>query len=71
MRLKDARGPAPLDTDAFLTVLYVEIDDFFPRQGPPEARRPGPKPALNRSEVLCLSLFGPWGAFGSERAFWR
>jgi len=60
-----------LDTDTFLTALYVEIDDFFQREGPPEARRPGPAAALNRSEVLCLALFGRWGTFPSERAFWR
>jgi hypothetical protein len=26
-------GPTPLDTDTFLTVLYVEIDDFRQRKG--------------------------------------
>jgi hypothetical protein len=61
----------PLDTDTFLTALYVQIDDLFQREGPPEARHPGPRPALNRSEVVCLALFGRWGCFASERAFWR
>ena len=64
-------GAGPLDTDTFLTVLYVTLDDYFQRQGPPERCRPGPKAPLNRSEVLCLALFGRWGCFASERAFWR
>jgi hypothetical protein len=71
MKLTSEPGGPPLDTDTFLTVLYVEIDDFFQREGPAEARRPGPRPALNRSEVVCLALFGRWGFFASERAFWR
>jgi hypothetical protein len=71
MNLKHCLGPAPLDTDTFLTLLFVQIDDFFQREGTPEARRPGPKAALNRSEVLCLVIFGQWGCFGSERDFSR
>jgi hypothetical protein len=71
MNLINALGALPLDTDTFLTLLYVLIDDFFQCQGPPKARRHGPKGALNRSEVLCLALFGRWGCFRSERAFWR
>jgi hypothetical protein len=71
MQLIPDLSPTPLDTDTFLTVLYVEIDDFFQREGPPEPLRPGRKAALNRSEVLCLSLFGQWGCFSSQRDFWR
>jgi hypothetical protein len=44
MNLKHYLGPGPLDTNTFLTLLYLEIDDFFQREGPPEARRLGPKP---------------------------
>jgi hypothetical protein len=72
MNLISELGGLPLDTDPFLTLLYVLIDDFFQREGLPEAQRSGPRPALRRSEVLCLALFGRWGCFGgSQRAFWR
>ncbi|MBW0000399.1 MAG: hypothetical protein JO015_14975, partial [Verrucomicrobia bacterium] len=71
LNLTSYLGPAPLDTDTFLTVLYVEIDDFRQREGLGEAPRRGPKPSLSRSEALCLSIFGQWGYFGSEREFFR
>ena len=61
MNLINELGGWPLDTDTFLTLLYVLIDDFFQHEGPPEARRAGPRPALNRSEVLCLALFARTG----------
>jgi hypothetical protein len=70
MNLINELGGPPLDTNTFLTVLYVLIDDFFQREGPPEVCRPGRRSALNRSEVICLALFGRWGCFGSERGFW-
>lgn len=59
-----------LDPDAFLTELYVLIDDWDKAQ-PPPPRGPGPPPALSRSEVLTLALFGQWAGFASERGFWR
>jgi hypothetical protein len=71
MNLRNELGGLPLDTDTFLTVLYVLIDDFFQREGRAQARQAGPRPALSRSEVVCLALFGRWACFGSERAFWR
>lgn len=65
-------GP-PLDPDTFLTLLYVEIDDVFQREGPPEARRPGPQAALNRSEFIwsrapwrCCTCWALWPS-----RFWR
>jgi hypothetical protein len=59
-----------LDTDTFLTTLYVVIDDFCKAALPPE-RHPGPPPALSRSEVLTLAVAGQWQGFGSERGFYR
>lgn len=59
-----------LDVDAFLTTLYVLIDDFCKNHLPGE-RRPGPAASLSRSEVLTLAIFAQWGRFPSERAFWR
>lgn len=59
-----------VDTDTFLTTLYVVVDDLCKGQRPPE-RRPGPQPALSRSEVLTLAIFGQWQGFGSERGFYR
>ncbi len=55
-----------MDTDTFLTTLYVMADDFCKYQLPPE-KTPGPKPSLTRSEVVTLALFGQWSCFLSER----
>ena len=59
-----------IDTDTFLTTLYVVVDDFCTAELPPEAQ-PGPPAALNRSELLTLAIFGQWQGFGSERGFYR
>lgn len=59
-----------LDTDTFLTTLYVTVDDFCKsRDGAP--RHPGPGASLSASEVVTLAVFGQWGRFASERAFYR
>jgi hypothetical protein len=60
-----------MDTDTFLTTLYVMIDDFDQTQIFPEPLRPGPAASLSRSEVVTLALFGQWACFPSERAFYR
>ena len=39
-----------LDADAFLTTLYVMVDDFCKVDLPAEVQ-PGPKASLSRSEV--------------------
>jgi hypothetical protein len=59
-----------VDTDTFLTTLYVVVDDFCKAALPPE-RGGGPEPALSRGEVLTLAMFGQWQGFGSERGFYR
>lgn len=59
-----------LNPDAFLTVLYVMVDDFCKENLPAEIR-PGPAASLSRSEVVTLALFGQWERFSSERDFWR
>jgi hypothetical protein len=59
-----------LDLDTFLLELYVIVDDFGKGQ-PPEGRRPGPAPALSRSEVIALALLSRWARFPTERAFAR
>jgi len=59
-----------VDPLTFLTQLYVMVDDFCQSQLPPEPH-PGPDPALCRSEVITLALFGQWAAFTSERDFHR
>lgn len=58
------------DLDAFLTTLYVIVDDFL-KTCPPPRRTPGPPPALSRSEAVCLALLGQWARFRSERDFYR
>jgi hypothetical protein len=58
-----------LDTITFLTRLYVMVDDFTKACLPAEVR-PGPRPALTRSEVVTLALFSQWACFQSERGFY-
>jgi hypothetical protein len=60
-----------LDTDTFLTFLYVESDDFCQATYPVAAPTPGPGPALTRSEVLTLALLATWGRWASQRDFYR
>ena len=54
----------------FLTELYVSVDTFCQTQLPPEEHA-GRPPALDRSEVVTLAIFGQWAEFPSERAFYR
>ena len=59
-----------VDTDTFLTTLYVMADDFT-KSILPLKSKPGPAPSLYPSEVITLALFGQWFNFGSERGFYR
>ena len=59
-----------LDPETFLVELYVLADACDKAHLPPERRR-GRPPALARSEVLTLALFGQWACLPSERAFDR
>ena len=45
-----------VDTDTFLTALYVMADDFCKSQLP-AGPVPGPKPSLTASEVITLVIF--------------
>ena len=59
-----------VDTDPFLTELYVMADDFCKSRLP--ARCPaGPKPSLTASEVVTLVVFSQWARFRSEMDFYR
>jgi Transposase DDE domain len=61
-----------LDLDTFLTALYTAVDGLYAaRLAPVMAHRPGPKPVLSDSEVLTLAVCAAWGAWDSERAFYR
>ncbi len=48
------------------------VDEYDPAQaeaaGAP-AQHPGPAPALSRSEVVTLAVFGQWAQLRRERAF--
>ena len=59
-----------VDTDTFLTELYVMVDDFCKSQLPDRAA-PGPMPSLAGSEVVTLAVFSQWARFRSERDFYR
>ena len=58
------------DTDTFLTILYVMVDDFCKCQSPPQPT-PGPRASLTGSEVITLIIFSQWARFRSERDFYR
>jgi hypothetical protein len=59
-----------MSMDAFLTTLYVMVDDFCKTFLPVECR-PGPKPSLCRSEAVTLAIFSQWARFRSETDFYR
>jgi len=59
-----------VDTDTFLTVLYVMADGFCKRQ-PQQRRTLGPKASLTESEVITLIIFSQWARVRSERDFYR
>lgn len=61
-----------LDLETFLTALYTTVDDLYrERLAAGMSHRPGPSPALSDSEVLTLAICAEWGAWDSERGFWR
>ena len=60
-----------VDTDTFLTTLYVLVDDFCLEHLPAEAPCPGPQPSLSRNEVITLAIFGQWSRFRNQRDFYR
>ena len=51
--------------------LYVMVDDFCQLRHVHEKHSPGPTASLQCSEVVTLAMFGQWGQFQSERAFYR
>ena len=57
-----------IDTDTFVTILYVLADDFCKANLSCDIR-PGPNASLSRSEVITLAVFGQWTRFESERGF--
>ena len=59
-----------VDTDTFLTALYVTADDFCKSLSTP-GPTPGPKASLTSSEVITLVIFSQWARFRSERDFYR
>ena len=59
-----------LDLDTFLVTVYCVVDDLYQELIAPERpNRPGPRPELSDSEVLCLSLLAQWQPRRSENAF--
>jgi hypothetical protein len=58
-----------LDPEAFLTELYVVVDDACQRLAMPP--HPGPRAALAPSEAITLAFFGQWEHFPSQAAFYR
>lgn len=58
------------DREAFLTELYVVVDDSCKTQ-PEPAPRSGPAASLATSEIVTLALYAQETRFPSERAFHR
>lgn len=59
-----------LDTDTFVTTVYVLVDDFCKEHLRPSVR-PGPSASLSLSEIVTLALVAQWGRWASERDFYR
>jgi hypothetical protein len=59
-----------VDTDTFLTTLYVMVAELCQSQLPAESHC-GPRATLTRSAVVTLGLFGQWACCPSARAFYR
>jgi hypothetical protein len=59
-----------VDTETFLTILYVAADDFV-KTGGQQDSHPGPAPSLCASEVLALGILAQWARFPSECDFYR
>ena len=51
--------------------MYVNVEDFCRQYLSRESVLPGPAPALSRSEIVTLALFGQFARFQSERDFFR
>jgi len=60
-----------IDTDTFLTTLYVIVDEFCKSELPGEPVRPGQPCSLSRSEVITLATLGQWSCFRNQRDFYR
>ena len=63
-----------IDTNTFLTTIYVMADDFCQSYAPLQkqlASQPGVRAALSAAEVITLGLFSQWQRFRSERDFYR
>ncbi len=58
-----------LDTDTFLTLLYVMADDFCKSR--PPIIKPGKNPSLSEGEILTLALYSQFYKFDTERDFYR
>lgn len=58
-----------IDTDTFLTTLYVMVDDFCKLHLPAE-KCPGPQASLSCSEVVTLGIFSQWSRFRGQRDFY-
>src|SRR5438067_101017 len=58
--------------DAFLTALYVIVDDWYQLHGPRLlAGKAGSKPTFSDSEVMTLSIAQHWCGFATEREWLR
>lgn len=60
-----------IDTDTFVTALYVIVDDICNSQATTTRSTPGPDPQLSTSELVTLAMFAQFRRFASERDFYR
>jgi hypothetical protein len=60
-----------IDTDTFMTALYVIVDDICNSEPASLRRTPGPNAQLSTSEIITLAMFAQFKRFSSERDFYR
>src|SRR5512137_484233 len=61
----------PMDTDTFMTTVYVMVDDYCKSEYIAWPVQPGLSRSLCVSEVVTLVLLSRWNMFSSDRAFYR
>jgi len=60
-----------IDTDTFVTALYVIVDDICNSEPTERGSTPGPDAQLSTSEIVTLAMFAQFRHFVSERDFYR
>ena len=60
-----------MDLETLLVSLYLVVNEWWQREHPPLASKPGHPPLLSDAEVLTLAILSQWPRWRSERDFFR